>query len=193
MRAFTKRYLRNSFETRDGAGLDSTNEEDLSYDPLGGLGFFPRGFVLDTHFGQRGREGRLIRLLADTKDIPKLGAIVGIGVDENTALHVTVNEEQQLLTGRVIGPGGVFLPNVTMSTVDSDGLWTADNVRAHYVKEGDLVDLTNWKVLEYASWKADLEGEEWHEDALSSDDIFDGNRHHDEPELPMIASRLFDS
>lgn len=33
----------------------------LSYDEKGGLGIMPAGWVLDTHFSERGREGRLIR------------------------------------------------------------------------------------------------------------------------------------
>lgn len=35
---------------------------DLTYDEHGALGIFPR-WVLDTHFSERGREGRLIRLV----------------------------------------------------------------------------------------------------------------------------------
>lgn len=35
---------------------------DLTYDEHGALGMFP-GWVLDTHFSERGREGRLIRLV----------------------------------------------------------------------------------------------------------------------------------
>ena len=36
----------------------------------------------------RGREGRIIRLLSDTKDLPH-GSNYAFGVDENTALVVT--------------------------------------------------------------------------------------------------------
>lgn len=39
-------------------------------------------------FSQRGREGRMIRMLSDTKVMAK-GTSYGIGIDENTALVVT--------------------------------------------------------------------------------------------------------
>ena len=118
---------------RDGAGIDATNPDDLSYDPWGGLGFFPKGFVLDSHVGQRGREGRLIRLLADTKDI-YLGASYGIGIDENTALHVTLYEDG-LVNGAVLGTGGVFLTRVDEANFNfNNGLWDASNVRATYLR-----------------------------------------------------------
>ena len=34
---------------------------DLTYDEKGGLGFLAAGWVIDTHFSERGRECRLIR------------------------------------------------------------------------------------------------------------------------------------
>lgn len=41
-------------------GPNTPNSNDLSYDEHGGLGFL-QGWVLDSHFSERGREGRLIR------------------------------------------------------------------------------------------------------------------------------------
>ncbi|XP_070566911.1 cyanophycinase-like [Ptychodera flava] len=60
--------------------------DGLTYDPDGGLGVID-DVVLDTHFSERGREGRLIRLVADTMGQSR-GAELGIGVDENTALVI---------------------------------------------------------------------------------------------------------
>lgn len=37
---------------------------DLTYDENGGLGLLDAGWVTDTHFSERGREGRLIRLVS---------------------------------------------------------------------------------------------------------------------------------
>ena len=84
---------------------------DLSYEINGGLGFL-RGWVPDSHFSERGREGRLIRserlktnkskpwnftcfiflqfrVLQDTRNIAAIGTTKGFGVDEDTALVVT--------------------------------------------------------------------------------------------------------
>lgn len=54
----------------------------LTYNPRGGLGLVSLG-VFDTHFSERERLVRLSRLLLDTQ------SSLGIGIDENTALHLT--------------------------------------------------------------------------------------------------------
>lgn len=60
---------------------DGLLPNSLTYNPRGGLGLISLG-VFDTHFSERQRLARLSRLLLDTK------AITGIGIDENTALHI---------------------------------------------------------------------------------------------------------
>jgi cyanophycinase len=50
-----------------------------------GLGFLP-GVVIDQHFSQRGRLGRLISALISQP------AVLGFGIDENTAMVVTDNQ-----------------------------------------------------------------------------------------------------
>jgi cyanophycinase len=48
-------------------------------DGQGGLGFFQYG-LLDTHFGERGRQGRFIRLLLDTRATVPQGRSLGFGM-----------------------------------------------------------------------------------------------------------------
>ena len=43
-------------------GYKPLRPNELSYDEYGGLGFLA-GWIPDTHFSERGREGRLIRLV----------------------------------------------------------------------------------------------------------------------------------
>lgn len=59
-----------------------------------GMGFLP-GVVIDQHFAQRGRLGRLISALLQQP------AVLGFGIDENTAIVVTGDELE------VIGEGAV--------------------------------------------------------------------------------------
>ena len=54
----------------------------------GGLCTFPSRFMLDAHCSEYGREGRLFRIMYDTKD-ETLGTTFGINVDEDHALVVT--------------------------------------------------------------------------------------------------------
>lgn len=98
-------------------------EDDLTYDASGGLGLFTLG-ILDTHFAARERQGRLARLLIDSK------TRFGFGVDETTALLVAeVNDGFRL---RAIGAGNVWIFDAKAAK-DAGVLST----RARLLKAGD--------------------------------------------------------
>lgn len=112
-------------------------DNELYYNPLGGLGFFDYG-LLDSHFSERGRQGRIIRL-AEELDID-----LAFGVDENTALLVTEslneNGEPEVLF-EVMGQGGIFISDLSEAIAgEKDGFWTISGVRATYLTEGDTFD-----------------------------------------------------
>ncbi|MBD2441500.1 cyanophycinase [Nostoc sp. FACHB-110] len=71
-----------------------------------GLGFLP-GVVIDQHFLQRGRLGRLITALV------REPAVLGFGIDENTA--IVVNDDQI----EVIGEGSVTIVDESDSTYNN--------------------------------------------------------------------------
>lgn len=64
---------------------------------------------------QRGREGRLVRLVSDTKDLD-IGTSYGIGIDEDTALHLTIEEE--VINAEVLGTNGIFFCDLRNATFD---------------------------------------------------------------------------
>lgn len=101
----------------------------LYYNPLGGLGFFEYGLI-DSHFSERGRQGRLIRLASD------LGVEMTYGVDENTSLIVTDDGMVE-----VLGQGGVFISDLSGAEVgEKNGDWTISDVEVTYLTEGDRFD-----------------------------------------------------
>ncbi len=63
--------------------------KNYSINSNGGLGNFPGPYVLESHNSEMGREGRMIRILFDTKDLPGIGVPTGFGIDEDHALVVT--------------------------------------------------------------------------------------------------------
>ncbi|WP_395790615.1 cyanophycinase [Aquimonas sp.] len=79
---------------RCGVGID---EDQLSFWPAGGLSLAESASV-DTHFSERAREPRLLRLLAQTS------AQIGYGVDEASALQIDRHAGQ--LTVRAHGRSG---------------------------------------------------------------------------------------
>jgi len=73
-----------------------------------GLGFLP-GVVIDQHFSQRGRLGRLISALILEP------AVLGFGIDENTAMVVTDDQIE------VIGQGAVTIVDESEATYNNAG------------------------------------------------------------------------
>lgn len=73
-----------------------------------GLGFLP-GVVIDQHFSQRGRLGRLISALVQEP------AGLGFGIDENTAIIVTDHQIE------VIGEGSVTIIDESEATYNNMG------------------------------------------------------------------------
>ena len=71
-----------------------------------GLGFLP-GVVIDQHFSQRGRLGRLISALILQP------AVLGFGIDENTAMVVTDNQIE------IIGAGAVTIVDESEATYNN--------------------------------------------------------------------------
>jgi cyanophycinase len=105
-------------------------DNTLYYNPLGGLGFFEYG-LLDSHFSERGRQGRIIRLASD------LGVDTAYGVDENTALVVT-DAGTESANFSILGQGGVSIFDLSEANVgEKNGYWTIAGVTETYLTEGD--------------------------------------------------------
>ncbi|MEV4561591.1 cyanophycinase [Kitasatospora sp. NPDC049285] len=111
----------------------------LGYIPQGGFGTFDAG-LLDTHTGTYGREGRAIRLAADT------GHRRVFALDENTAIEVE-HAGRYGETMRVIGTHGVSVFDLRSArTGTAGGRWTIDGVRYSYLTDGDRYDVRTWHV-----------------------------------------------
>jgi cyanophycinase len=99
-----------------------------------GLGLL-RDVIIDQHFAERGRIGRLLGAIAQN---PRE---LGVGIDEDTAAVV---EGQRL---RVVGAGAVYVADaagVTHSNIaeaDPDRTLSIYDVRLHVLSTGDAFDL----------------------------------------------------
>jgi cyanophycinase len=99
-----------------------------------GLGFI-RGIIVDQHFAERGRIGRLLGAVTQN---PR---ILGMGIDENTA--VIVERDRKF---SVIGEGGVTVLDAGGSTYsnitdeESDRALSVYDVKLHILSQGDFFD-----------------------------------------------------
>lgn len=118
-----------------GPNDDSPKKCTLKMAP--GLGLI-KGVIIDQHFAQRGRIGRLLVGIAENPQS------LGIGIDEDTA--IVVSEKGQF---KVIGSGAVYVidgNNITYSNVSEqhpDEILSIFNLRLNILKCGDKFDLTN--------------------------------------------------
>lgn len=110
--------------------------DQLTYRAEGGLRVFSIG-TADTHFHEREREGRLLRLLLDTK------SRFGFGVDEATVLKASIDEHDNAVL-QVLGHGGVWIVDTAgASTTTAARQWTASGFRATRLLAGDSARLTD--------------------------------------------------
>ncbi|MEV3928428.1 MULTISPECIES: cyanophycinase [unclassified Streptomyces] len=111
----------------------------LGYLPQGGFGFLRSG-LLDTHTGTSGREGRSLRLAADT------GHQRVYALEENTALvveHVGSRDESM----QVVGPQGLAVFDLRHArTREGAAGWSLTGADYSYLTDGDRYDPRHWRV-----------------------------------------------
>jgi cyanophycinase len=72
-----------------------------------GLGLL-EDVIVDQHFDQRGRYGRLMSIVANSPNL------LGVGIDENTAVEI---RDEQVMT--IVGTGGVFVLDARHAVTDA--------------------------------------------------------------------------
>ena len=101
----------------------------LTYRKEGGLGFFPFG-ITDTHFSQRKRQLRLLRLTALSENK------MGFGVDENTALLVDIQQRKLSVTGE---HGVWIIEQATDGVSEENHRYT--HAISHYLTQGTTAEI----------------------------------------------------
>ncbi|MGW4271919.1 cyanophycinase [Streptomyces seoulensis] len=131
----------DSYEAlRDGSAPGYFDDASkLGYLPEGGFGFLRSG-LLDTHTGATGREGRSLRLAADT------GHQRVYALEENTALvveHPGSPDESM----RVAGPQGLAVFDLRHARATRrEGGWSLTGVTYDYLTDGDRYESCHWRV-----------------------------------------------
>ncbi|WP_009633963.1 cyanophycinase [Synechocystis sp. PCC 7509] len=121
-------------------GDSETNPRVNVVEMAPGMGFLP-GIVIDQHFLQRGRLGRLLSALAQQP------AVLGIGIDENTSILVQNNKLQ------VVGEGAVTIVDVAdivhtnIGEILKDEALAICGAKLHILPDGYKFDLGSRKPI----------------------------------------------
>lgn len=119
-----------------GSSKETHRIGDLHMAP--GLGLV-RDVIIDQHFAERGRMGRLLGAVAHN---PR---VLGLGIDEDTAVMVEGDELE------VIGSGGVYVVDGTgvtycnLAEARADCALSMHDVKVHVLSHGDRFDLKQRK------------------------------------------------
>jgi cyanophycinase len=121
-----------------GSSKETHRIGDLHMSP--GMGLVP-DVIIDQHFAERGRMGRLLGAVAHN---PR---VLGLGIDEDTAVMVQGD------TFRVIGSGGVYVVDGTdvtycnLAEARAECALSMHDVRVHVLSDGDGFDLKTRKPM----------------------------------------------
>lgn len=116
-----------------GNDEDSPRKCTLKMAP--GLGLI-KDVIIDQHFAQRGRIGRLLTGIAQNPEV------LGIGIDENTAI---IADKDGIVD--VIGEGAVYFIDGTtitytnVSELHGDDILSMHNIKLHVLTDGEKFDL----------------------------------------------------
>lgn len=129
------------------AGASAASEHMMAYGASGiaphksmmqfapGLGLIS-GVVVDQHFGQRGRTGRLVTALAHNPDL------IGIGLDEDTAVEIDANGMMTVLgRGSVLIVDGTGMSYTDIHNIPDHAPLTIFDLRVHVLSRGYHYDL----------------------------------------------------
>lgn len=119
----------------EGQDEDPPKKSNVNMSP--GFGFI-KNVVIDQHFEQRGRIGRLLTVVAQNPET------LGIGIDENTAIIANYKDEIQ-----VIGEGAVYFIDgsdifyTDISNQNEHSVLSIYGIKLHVLKNGDKFSLTS--------------------------------------------------
>src|SRR4051794_27885150 len=99
-----------------------------------GLGFLP-GVVIDQHFAERGRVARLVGIVAQN---PRM---LGIGIDENTAIVVRDDQLEVIGAGAVYVIDGRPITYTNLSENNPGDTMSVFDVRLHLLSKSDCYNL----------------------------------------------------
>ena len=99
-----------------------------------GLGFI-ENVIVDTHFVQRGRIGRLFQSVVNN---PRT---LGIGLGEDTGLYINGDTMTAIGSGLVILVDGRFIKDTNLTKIDLGQPISIDNLTVHVMSQNDFFDL----------------------------------------------------
>ena len=128
-------------ETMVVQGKDNEPARKCTLKMAPGLGLFG-GAIIDQHFDQRGRFGRLLCGVAENPDV------LGIGIDEDTAIKLYPDMHFEIIGSNAVTIiDGKTIQSSNVSELNPDEILAITGVTVHTLPQGYGFELKNRKVL----------------------------------------------
>jgi cyanophycinase len=105
-----------------------------------GLGFIDN-IIVDQHFAQRGRIGRLLGAVALNP------GVIGVGIDEDTSIIIKDNSFKVLGTNAVYVIDGRYVTTTNVSEAAAENTMSMHDIRLHILAEGQGFNLNSREVI----------------------------------------------
>lgn len=105
-----------------------------------GLGFIDN-IIVDQHFAQRGRIGRLLGAVALNP------GVIGVGIDEDTSIIIKDSTFKVLGTNAVYVIDGRYVTTTNVSEAAAENTMSMHNIRLHILAEGQGFNLNSREVI----------------------------------------------
>ena len=126
-------------------GVDDESPRKCTLKMAPGLGLI-KGVIVDQHFAQRGRIGRLLTGIAQNPES------LGVGIDEDTAILVNSNGEFEVIgSGAVYVIDGCSITHTNVSEQHPDEILSMFDVKMHVLKSTDRFNLNTRKPVQQNS------------------------------------------
>jgi cyanophycinase len=122
-------------ETMLNGGESDKSNEISALEMAPGLAFIS-GVVIDSHFAERGRMGRLLGAVAQN---PRN---IGLGIDEDTAIVVTGEDRFEVIgSGAVYVVDGMDISYSSLSEKQPEGILSIYDIKVHVLGQDNQYDL----------------------------------------------------
>lgn len=123
----------------EGSSREALRKGEVKFSS--GFGFIPE-MIIDTHFVQRGRIGRLFQAIASNP------GSLGVGLGEDTGLLITKGDIKEVIgSGLIIVVDGMWIRHTNIASIDNGELISIENLNVHVLVPGDSYIVSERRIV----------------------------------------------
>jgi cyanophycinase len=123
----------------EGSSREALRKGEVKFSS--GFGFIPE-IIIDTHFVQRGRIGRLFQAIASNP------GSLGVGLGEDTGLLITKGDIKEVIgSGLIIVVDGMWIRHTNIASIDNGELISIENLNVHVLVPGDSYIVSERRIV----------------------------------------------